>query len=266
MKLKISFIAVMVSLTGFFSTPVLAEDVLEYGIDVSTNYVFRGFDMYEGAADANSKSRAAFSLMPSLQPTVTFSGPAGFSLNLWGAFAATNRGALKGNLKALDELDITLSKSWENKIGSVEAGYVVYTLLDVEAVTGGAGALEEVFFSWGMPWAKSISPTLKYYVDTTSSISYLNLGISGGESLTWGAAAGFVRSAGMQDYTANVGYKLSDSMSLTLNLVNRVNLENVDLDGAADGEYADQGNVGVAAPLPKNLAFLTFTYSGNVKK
>ena len=47
---------------------------------------------------------------------------------LWGSFAFSERSENEADLAALDEIDYTLCYAWENRLGSFDAGYIVYTL------------------------------------------------------------------------------------------------------------------------------------------
>lgn len=227
------------------------DPVLSYNIDVVSNYIFRGTDLYASVFDKDGKDHGAFQFSPALQPSLTFVGPGGLSFGLWGSYALTNReddGAFTG-LKALDEMDYTLSWAWSNRMGSFSTGLAAYT----GPAPASRFANNEMFITWGLPFAASLSPTISHYVivDASGSVpggaTYTSLGISGGEKITWNASLGL--STGIQDLTAGVGYGFGD-MSVALKIAYRPDEELV----------GEAGN----SSYPKTVAWLTFSYGREV--
>ena len=251
-----------------------AETLMEYGVDLVSNYVFRGDDLFVAKFAEDKEPQGGFNTAPAFQPSLTFLAPGGFSLGLWGSFALTNRdrddpntAVSEADLGSLDELDITLDYSWENPLGSFSAGYVVYTLTNPR---GGAN-LDEIFFSWGLPFMEALGPTLSHAAAASGIGQYTALAVGGGETLSWGVSvangsrdipgAGIVN--GIQDITANVGYAFGD-FSLSLHVANRPKALLHDFDGTADGKFTDP-KTGKLEAIPGNLIWLTFSYGGSVE-
>ncbi|MCH7478012.1 MAG: hypothetical protein IIA14_07920 [SAR324 cluster bacterium] len=257
-----------------------AETLLEYGVDLVSNYVFRGDDLFVAKFAENQKPQGGFNTAPALQPSLTFPAPGGFSLGLWGSFALTNRdrddpntAVSEANLGSLDELDITLDYSWDNRLGSFSAGYVVYTLTNPR---GGAN-LDEIYFRWGFPFMEALGPTLSHNAAASGIGQYTALVVGGGEILSWGVSianglrdipgstiggpVGIVN--GIQDITANVGYAFGD-FSLSLTVANRPKALLHDFDGLPDGKFTDP-KTGKLESIPGNLIWLTFSYGGSVE-
>lgn len=214
--------------------------VLSYNVDLVSNYVWRGIEIFSAANTDNS----AFNMAPAVQPSLTFYGPGGLSFGLWGSYAVSDRDPADFNLQAADEMDYTLAYAWSNRMGAFSAGLVSYTLTSVQS---GNGAANEMFVTWGLPVMPSIAPTVAHYADIGSGLTYTSLGIGGGESLSWAASVGFTR--GIQDVTASVGYGFGD-LSVKLSLAMR---PDETLVGYAEG-----------ADYPSTVAWLTFSYGREV--
>ena len=243
---------------GAFSATAQAAS-MDYGVDVVTSYVSRGEDFFEVVADAKKEDRGTFTMAPAVQPALTFYAPSNFSIGLWGSFATTGRDPKKENLGSLDELDLTLSYAFENKVGNFTGGYSVYTMLQ----PGAPSNYSELFFTWAFPVMKSLKPTLSYFTnpDPTYSSTYTKLAISGGESLTWGLSAGMIKN-GLKDVTAKLGFS-AGSISVSLNAAMRPNPSL--LAGAdADGKYISAKD-GVTKAMPGTVAWLTISYAGSVE-
>ena len=276
-----------------------AETLMEYGVDLVSNYVFRGDDLFVAKFAEDKEPQGGFNTAPALQPSLTFLAPGGFSLGLWGSFALTNRDrddpntvVSEADLGSLDELDITLDYSWENPLGSFSAGYVVYTLTNPR---GGAN-LDEIFFSWGLPFMEALGPTLSHAAAASGTGHYTAFSIGGGNALSWGVSVGLGKRempsgtgspvetteagspshkheipgsdsttivTGIQDITANVGYAFGD-FSLSLTVANRPKALLHDFDGLPDGKFTDP-KTGNLEAIPGNLIWLTFSYGGSVE-
>ena len=263
MRLKFINLAVAVIAGGILTlgaSRVIAQDkptLMEYGADLVTNYVWRGIDIYEGAFAANNEDPSSFQVTPALQPSLTFIGPGRFSLNLWGSFALTDRDEEKADLGALDEIDYTLSYAWENKLGSFDTGFIVYTLPNPRA----GDNVEEVYFSWGLPFAEAIGPSISHYAATGGASQYTALGFGGGEAVTWSANIGAAKN-GVQDVTVSVGASFGD-FAVAASVANRPKLELHDFDGTEDGKYTSVKD-GQLKDLPSKIFWLTFSYGGSV--
>lgn len=240
--------------------PAAAEDAppMSYGVDVVTNYVFRGVDLFTAVPDKDGKKHAAFQFTPAAQPSVTFNGPGGMSLGLWGSFALTNRSETDANLQSLDEIDYTLSWGWDNSLGAFSAGLVTYTTVAYNSQS----AINELFFSISPKFLESLGGTLTHYVGTDATgggYTYTQIGIGGGEDLTWGLSAG--ESHKLQDVTAKVGYGFGD-FSVAANVSYRPNPELV---GSAAVPYNSEGKYtttgGETADYPPAVFWLTFSYA-----
>jgi hypothetical protein len=249
---------------GAMALPAAAapgDPLLDYGVDVVSNYVWRGVDLFgstgNGGLNAqNEVDDGAFTVAPAVQPSLTLYGPGGFSFGLWGSFAATNREEDEktgfAGLSTLDELDYIFAWDWSNKLGSFTAGIANY------AIVPDAGAVTDVYFVWGMPFLESLSPTLTYNSDMVSAAAYTTLGISGGEAISWSASVGLVQK-GIQDVTASIGYEIMSGLSVSLNASQRPNPELV---GAydEDGKYTNFD--GDEADYPPVIAWLTLSWAG----
>ena len=79
-----------------FSTPVLAQEEVPDGsvsVDFAfvSNYIFRGADLFKGAAEQRGEKYGENTGAPAFQPSITFGDESGMYFNLWGSFAMTNR-------------------------------------------------------------------------------------------------------------------------------------------------------------------------------
>ena len=102
------------------------------GIDVVTNYVFRGFDYLDDK--------------PAIQPWAGVAFPdAGVEIGLWTSFAASDRE--DEEIRALDEFDITVSWGHTWWLFNFGAGHVAYILPDSP---GHAGYSAELFAWFGV--------------------------------------------------------------------------------------------------------------------
>jgi hypothetical protein len=257
-------------------TAAKAEDapIMTYGVDIVSDYVFRGTDLYVRQFKDNEHS--AFHVAPAAQPSATFFGPSGISLNLWGSFATGDRaddnktGFL--GLGRDDELDYTLAFDWSNRLGGFTAAIIYYTyfhqeyqtetvVVDAPSNTKATKAVPvqpDALFKWTMPFAKSINPYFSHYASPTHGASYDVLGISGGESVVWAASVGNMRQ-GIKDVTGKVGYVMGD-FSVALNAAYRPNPELVG-PYDKDGKYFVKGE---EKTYPSTIAWLSLSYSGSV--
>ena len=239
--------------------PALAEPatLLDYGVGVVSNYVFRGVDVFTGVQDKEGEKHSSFNVAPAVQPSLTLYGPGGLSFGLWSSFALTNRSPEESKgfagLKEFDELDYTLAWDWKNRLGSFKVGIADY------AIVPARGALNEVFITWAPTFLEGLSPLISHYSDTNSAVSYTSFGVSGGEAVTWGANLG-LSTKGPQDITASVGTGLGESMSVAFNLAYRPT-------PSAVGPYDSEGKYavkGAAADYPPAIFWLSFSYGGSV--
>jgi len=184
MKKKLKKIAMVITLfSGFTVFAQEGSEVSKPSVDISlaisTNYIWRGYDLYVAKFDAKSKEHGALNIGPSFQPSLTFYTPVeGLSFNMWMAYALSARDDKDGALRALDEVDYTVSYEFENKVGSWSSAYVIYTY-----PTTVAGSLvnnySELVFGYGA--ALPLSPSLSTAVTTDNgggSTAYYSAGIS----------------------------------------------------------------------------------------
>lgn len=84
----------------FTAIPLFAEEEaaqsdlpgVDVGLDVVSNYVWRGYDVHQSYFDQQGKSYTGTNVAPALQPSITLNTPLdGLSVNLWGSFAVVGR-------------------------------------------------------------------------------------------------------------------------------------------------------------------------------
>lgn len=243
--------------------------LMDYGVDVVSDYVFRGSDVYRDVHIARETGETPFNVAPAVQPSVTFYGPGGLSFNFWGSFALTDReaesepnpatGDTFAGLSTLDEIDTTIAYAWDNRLGDFSAGIVNYALIN-PAPQGEQGAtVQEMFFSWGLPFAAAAAPIWSYYQDSDTGAYYTSLAVSGGEALSWSGNLGVV-SEGVQDVTVGLGYGFG-AFSVSANAAYRPSPQ---LHGyTSDGEYTSQDD-GTTADYPPAIFWLAIGYGGTV--
>jgi hypothetical protein len=258
--------AVAVMMLGASRPATAQETLVDYGVDVVTNYVSRGKDLFVSVYDKERESHGSFLVAPALQPWATFYGESGLFFGLWGSWAlaerdpeaATATTSAFAGLKTLDEIDYTVGYAWENKVGSFSAGVINYAAPNA-AGTAGSG-ITEVYFSWGLPVLETLAPTLTHYSDIGNSATYTKLGIGGGETVSWAVSLG-QGTKKLQDVTGKVGYGFGD-FSVALNASYR---PNGDILGPYNGEgkYTPAGGTALE-DYPAVVAWLTLSYAGAV--
>lgn len=277
-------------LTAGLSVPILAEEppLAEYGVDLVSDYVDRGEDVYRRRFDKARERHGAVNVAPAVQPSLTLSGPSGISLKLWGSFALRERdddnprGFL--GLGRDDKLEYTLAFDWSNQLGGFTAALIQATYLDAchgAEVPCTAAAPEpdpvppELLIRWAAPFAKAIHPALSYYASPAPGAWYAALELSGGERVFWAASLGAV-AQGPNDLTIKLGYTFGD-FKVSLDGAYRPNAELVgypirDEDGnrimddedkpLRRGEYLTaKGEVARYAPV---IFWFTLSYAGSI--
>jgi hypothetical protein len=281
-----------------FGPAAFAEDapppIMSYEVDIVSDYVVRGADQFASGQAFHKKDDGAVNVTPALQPSMTFFGPSGLSLTVWGSFALVDRAddnkkGFTGHGK-LDEIDYTLQYDWSNKLGSFTAAIIQYTLL----YTGGtstashcdtrAGSVTcsdvgvstpiqpDFLIKWAMPFGKSMNPYFSYYANPVPGAEYAVLGISGGEALSWAASLG-EKSGGPNDITASIGYAFGD-LKVSGNLAYRPTPKLVGYPGGAadpvSGKPLDAGKYidfnGKVKDYPSTIFWLTLAYTGSVSE
>jgi len=255
------------------AAPVFAEDrpLLDYNIDVVSDYVTRGEDMYVRRFDKGEEKHSAVNAAPALQPSLTLYGPGGLSLNLWGSFAIADRADdnKKGflGLGRDDELDYTLAYDWSNRLGGFTAGIIYYAYFDAcfratvpcNRDTPAPDPVQpELLIRWSAPFGEAIHPALSYYASPTPGGWYTTLGFSGGERVFWAAILGAV-AQGPKDVTAKLGVG-GGGVKVSLDMAYRPNPELVG-PYDKDGHYTVKGKT---ETYPSTVLWITLSYGGSV--
>lgn len=120
-----------------------------YQVDFTSRFIFRGIDIL-----SNNN--------PAIQPSITYTfGESGFSLNVWGSFALSER----GRCKYLDEIDLTLSYVFKTpEKYSLEVGFINYGYWFSKAHKFKDMTTQEFFVKAGLPNVL-FSPALSAYYD-----------------------------------------------------------------------------------------------------
>lgn len=263
------------------------RSLMEYGVDLASDYVNRGEDFYRRRFDKARERHGAVNVAPSLQPWLTLFGPGGLSLKLWGSFALRERGDYNSRdflgLGRDDEVDYTLAFDWSNRLGAFTAALIQATYLDAcygAKASCSASTPEpdfvppELLIRWGATFAEAIHPALSYYASPAPGAWYAALELSGGEQVFWAASLGAV-GKGLKDLTVKLGYAFGD-FKISLDGAWRPNAELVgyptrDMDGNrivdGDGKPLSRGEYltakGDVARYPPVIYWLTFSYSGS---
>lgn len=261
-------LAVLVALglpRGAMAAP--GDPLLDYGVDLVTDYVSRGQDFFTNAYDRRNKAHGAFHLAPAVQPYFTLHGPAGLSFGVWSSWALQDRKRDPATgvpgLQKEDEIDYNLAWDWSNKLGAFSAGIYAYTFGPDES------ASNELFLRWSPPVLEALSPTFTRYVvpDAGGGVgggsTYDLLEIGGGERVTWKVGIGETHK--LQDVTGSLGLPLGP-VSVSLSATYRPNPE------LASGPnqvspYDENGHYvvnGVTHSYPATIFWLTLSYSGSV--
>ena len=138
---------------------------VEFGLDFSSRYIFRGFDL-------NPDNK------PVIQPSITCAlGSSGLSVNLWGSFSFEN--------KTLHETDITLSYDFTGlKNVSLSVGFIHYGWYFSEDFSFKDHTTQEFYITAGLPGVL-LKPTLSLYYDINNGDGFFaSLGIGHGLKLS----------------------------------------------------------------------------------
>ena len=240
--------------------------LLEYNIDLVSDYVDSGDDVFVSVFSNDGEDQGPFNFSPALQPSITFLGGSGFSFTFAGSFALTDRDENPATgfpgLGNLDEIVLAPAMAWENRLGGFEAWYEVTTFPGQGDGDGGANE-EEIFFAWAFPFLEALAPTLTVDAVTSGSTDYTTeISIEGGDSLFWGAALEHVR-GGILAVTAHVGLAASESLSVSFNAAHRPKPELHDVDGLiVDGKFTN--TQGQQEEIPGTIFWLTLSHGGSV--
>ena len=155
----------MLVLIVFLSLNLTAKN-LSFQVDVTSRYIWRGFDLI---SDNN----------PAIQPSLTFDfGESRFSLDIWGSFALNERGIYK----YADEIQLTMIYTFKiHENFSLVLGFINYGYFFAKSFTFEDNTTQEFFVELGFPKVP-FSPTLTAFYD-------INLGdglyvkLTGGHSL-----------------------------------------------------------------------------------
>jgi len=256
-----------------FSVSAYAQEskIMAYGVDVVTDYVARGQDLYIRTLVRDGQEHGALHMEPAVQPSLTFFGPNGVSLNLWGSFAASNRADDKKKgfvgLGRDDELDYTLAYDWSNKLGGFTTALIYYTYMhacygasDSCAYQEPSAVAPDAMIKWALPFAKAMGPYLQHYANSVPGASYTVLGIGGGETIPWGLSVGSVVE-GVKDITGKVGFAMGP-ITVAANMAYRPNPMLVGYD--KDGKYLPDPSKNTIKDYPPAIFWLTFSWGGEV--
>ena len=132
---------------------------------------------------------------PVVQPSLTFAGDNGVSLNLWGNLETTDVNDNSGNFT---EIDYTLDYSWETAGVGLSAGVVNYTFPNT-----GYDSTTEAYLAASWDGPGSPSAAIYYDLDEADGF-YVNLGV--GHSVPVSEVPG----APAVDFSASLGLGSSD--------------------------------------------------------
>jgi uncharacterized protein (TIGR02001 family) len=158
MNRKLIWIVLFALLLGTSSLSHL-DAAVEYQVDVSSRYIWRGFDL-------NPQNK------PVLQPSVTFTlGDSGLSLNLWSSFSFVS--------KDLDEVDVTLSYDFQLSEGvAMTVGLIHYGWYFIDGFSFKDNTTQELYATVGFS-RLPLAPELTVYYDFGNGDGlYLELGVS----------------------------------------------------------------------------------------
>ena len=172
---------VLFVLIVFLSLPLVGK-AFSFQVDVTSRYIWRGFDLLP---DNNS----------ALQPSLTYDfGDSGFSLNIWASFALTDRDIYK----YADEIDLTLTYALKTQESlSLVLGFTNYGWWFARDFEFEDNTTQEFFVDLGFPTVP-LSPTLPAF-------SEINLGdglyvqLAGGHAVPLGEGLSL-------DLAATLGY------------------------------------------------------------
>ncbi|MDH4225452.1 MAG: hypothetical protein OEW12_07380 [Deltaproteobacteria bacterium] len=251
------------------ASPALGDQVLmEYSLELATDYVTRGDEMYNSVYEKRQEAEQATNVTPSAMPNITFFGPNGVSFTVGGMFATrdrepdrTGKTGFKGMALA-DQVDYSLAFGWENKTGGFSIGLLDSTLPHNPDPASG---IQEFSFAWTLPFLDVLAPTITHVEDIGSPFSYTLFGVGGGETIVWGLEAG-VQAEGTRDITGTLGFNWKNILAVTLNASHRPfpQLHN-DWSGtpyAKDGKYTDP--TGREAIMPPTIYWISITMTGQI--
>lgn len=149
---KMKRAALILFLFFFLVVNLMSEDNsggFSYQIDLTSRFIFRGMDLL-----SNNN--------PAIQPSITYTfGESGFTLNLWGSFALSER----ERCKYLDEIDLTLAYAFKTSGKySLVVGFINYGFWFSQKHKLKDKTTQEFFVEAGLPGVL-FSPTLTAYYD-----------------------------------------------------------------------------------------------------
>ena len=221
MSKKYLWIAIIALLLGLSPLSHL-DAAVEYQVDLSSRYIWRGFDL-------NPQNK------PVLQPSVTFAfGDSGFSVNLWSSFSFV--------AKELDELDVTLSYDFQlSKDIAMTVGLIHYGWYFVDGFNFKDNTTQEFYVTLGFSRLPLAPEVTLYYDFGNGDGLYIELGVghsvplSEELSLELSASLGYndqlwIGDSGLSDlnFGASVPFKIgkviiSPFLKMTLVLLDAVN-------------------------------------------
>lgn len=216
------------------------EKKIEYavGLDFGTTYLWRGYDVFQAAANSGS----VFNWAPAIFPTVTLTPKdSGFSFNVWSSFALSERSASESGLEGADEIDLTAAYAIEDKSGTFSAAFVAYIYPSTSALP----TYPELILSYTAPIV--LSPTFgvasalgsagtnsEYaFFKISHDIELGNLSISPALLLgAWLYNGKSSSTMGHLDLTVPVGYQITESVEAHLAIIGSYRLAGYDENGS----------------------------------
>jgi hypothetical protein len=266
--------------TGAAQRPVL----MYYGVEVVSDYVFRGDDMYVREFTKDGKEHASVNLSPAVRPQITLFSPT-ITFNVLGTFAYNDRpdkpdndkGAFYG-LEREDEIDYTLAYRWRTELGRFTAGIIRYSFLDQGRVgptrstphTTPQPNPTEMFLGWDMPFWPKANPNFYHYAGQNYGDAYSAFSFDGAASsrLAWFLNFGFVR-VGPKDVTGQLRWELG-AVDLSFNAAYRPDPKTLSYRGASgydkEGKYIiDPSKSDKLGTYPSTLYWLGISVGGRVR-
>jgi len=271
---------------GFGSAPVLAQGRpvrMYYGVELASNYVFRGDDRYVRAFAKDGEEHGSFNITSVFHPEFIVASDQ-IVMHIRGNFAMTNRDDELDNPKGAfygferdDEIDYTLSYNWKNRLGKFTGAIVFYSLLDDRPVgparnsppVNSEGIPTEIMFGWEMLVANIFTAQIKQFSSDTPGAWYSSIGARGVKigGFEWEVETGFVRT-GLKTVNTRFSYDLG-GFTIAANMAYRPNPKTLaysDITAGTqgydeEGKYApDLSDPSAAKDYPPAIFWLSINY------
>lgn len=258
--------------------------LMYYGVEVVSDYVFRGDDMYVREFTKDGKKHEAVNFSPAVRPQLTLFSPT-ITFNVLGTFAYSDRpddlkndkGPFYG-LEREDEIDYTLAYRWRTELGRFTAGIIRYSFMDQGRVgptrSTPPSTLQlnptEMFLGWDMPFWAKVNPNFYHYAGQDYGEWYSAFSFDGalGSRLAWYLNLGFVR-VGPKDVTGQLQWTLGP-VELSLNAAYRPEPKALSYQGASgydkEGQYIiDPTKSDQRGTYPSTIYWLGVSLGGRVR-